>query len=242
VKLAYPLLFGDPSMSHTPGAERIHLSATVDAAHPALLGIAFGTQTCQDFPHTRLIFRTLRSEIRDKSELREQDIGRKFADESNPLVASVGSETKFSGLGKLETALTDSRFACPFIRAAVRIQPPADGASIHRLDEPIKELLPELKSLSTKKASLDVTHRAVPKRDQDIFADLQNLHESNPVLGIRGVRLGMLILELYRVQVRAFVVKIAIERARQSLQLSNSAIWEVNETAQGVFTFSKNQA
>ncbi len=45
----------------------------------------------------------------------------------------------------------------------------------------------------------------VPARDQAIFAAVKRLHEANPMLGLRGVRLGILIPELYKMQVRALV-------------------------------------
>ena len=45
----------------------------------------------------------------------------------------------------------------------------------------------------------------IPARDQAIFAAVKRHHESNPMLGLRGVRLGILIPDLYKMQVRALV-------------------------------------
>ena len=77
--------------------------------------------------------------------------------------------------------------------------------TIRLLDPPLHEFLPDLTFLSAKIATAQAKNEVVPKRELDIFAAVKRLHESNPMLGLRGVRLGILIPELYKMQVRAFV-------------------------------------
>lgn len=77
--------------------------------------------------------------------------------------------------------------------------------TIRLLDPPLHEFLPDLTSLSAKMATSVAKNEEVAKRDVDLFAAVKRLHESNPMLGLRGVRLGILIPELYKMQVRAFV-------------------------------------
>jgi len=77
--------------------------------------------------------------------------------------------------------------------------------TIRLLDPPLHEFLPDLTYLSAKMATSQAKNEEVPRRELAIFAAVKRLHESNPMLGLRGVRLGILIPELYKMQVRAFV-------------------------------------
>ena len=54
-------------------------------------------------------------------------------------------------------------------------------------------------------ATLEAIGEEVPAREAAIFAAVKRMHEANPMLGLRGVRLGILIPELYKMQVRALV-------------------------------------
>lgn len=77
--------------------------------------------------------------------------------------------------------------------------------TVRLLDPPLHEFLPPLASLSADMARAEALGEEVPARDQAIFAAVKRLHEANPMLGLRGVRLGILIPELYKMQVRALV-------------------------------------
>jgi pyruvate,orthophosphate dikinase len=79
---------------------------------------------------------------------------------------------------------------------------------IRLLDPPLHEFLPALEELTAKAAIGDVTgHEA------KILAAARRMHEQNPMLGLRGVRLGLLLPELYLMQVRAITQ--ATELCRQ---------------------------
>jgi pyruvate,orthophosphate dikinase len=77
--------------------------------------------------------------------------------------------------------------------------------TIRLLDPPLHEFLPDLASLTGEMARAEALGTEVSTRDQAIFAAVRRLHESNPMLGLRGVRLGILIPELFKMQVRALV-------------------------------------
>ena len=77
--------------------------------------------------------------------------------------------------------------------------------TIRLLDPPLHEFLPPLAELSAHMAHAEALGEDIPARDQAIFAAVKRHHESNPMLGLRGVRLGILIPDLYKMQVRALV-------------------------------------
>jgi pyruvate,orthophosphate dikinase len=70
--------------------------------------------------------------------------------------------------------------------------------TIRLLDPPLHEFLPDRTELAVKIARGD-------REDGDdvLLAAVERLHESNPMLGLRGVRLGLLVPGLYAMQVRA---------------------------------------
>lgn len=77
--------------------------------------------------------------------------------------------------------------------------------TVRLLDPPLHEFLPPLSELSAQMARAEALGEEIPARDQAIFAAVKRHHESNPMLGLRGVRLGILIPDLYKMQVRALV-------------------------------------
>jgi pyruvate,orthophosphate dikinase len=73
---------------------------------------------------------------------------------------------------------------------------------IRLLDPPLHEFLPDLTSLSVRVAVAEVRGR----RDADaeeLLRQVQRMHEQNPMLGTRGVRLGLVVPELFQLQVQA---------------------------------------
>jgi len=77
--------------------------------------------------------------------------------------------------------------------------------TVRLLDPPLHEFLPPLAELSAQMARAEALNEEIPARDSAVFAAVKRMHESNPMLGLRGVRLGILIPELYKMQVRALV-------------------------------------
>ncbi len=75
-----------------------------------------------------------------------------------------------------------------------------DGApvTIRLIDPPLHEFLPDIVDLSVKAATDTATDK-----DRKLLAAVKRLHEQNPMLGLRGVRLGLVIPGLFAMQVRA---------------------------------------
>jgi len=71
---------------------------------------------------------------------------------------------------------------------------------IRLIDPPLHEFLPDLTELSVKIA-LDGDNAT--EKDKVLLAAVRRLHEQNPMLGLRGVRLGLVIPGLFEMQVRA---------------------------------------
>ncbi len=76
--------------------------------------------------------------------------------------------------------------------------------TVRLLDPPLHEFLPDLTTLSVEVAV--ATERGEDASKQEaVLAKVRQLHEANPMLGLRGVRLGILKPGLYAMQVRAIV-------------------------------------
>jgi pyruvate,orthophosphate dikinase len=84
----------------------------------------------------------------------------------------------------------------------VEILEAMDGlpVTIRLIDPPLHEFLPDLTELSVKIA---LAGDAATEKDKELLAAVRRLHEQNPMLGLRGVRLGLVIPGLPDMQVRA---------------------------------------
>ncbi|HUZ51599.1 MAG TPA: pyruvate, phosphate dikinase [Streptosporangiaceae bacterium] len=84
----------------------------------------------------------------------------------------------------------------------VEILEAMDGlpVTIRLLDPPLHEFLPDLTELSVKVA---LAGDKATDKDRKLLEEVRRLHEQNPMLGLRGVRLGLVIPGLYAMQVRA---------------------------------------
>jgi pyruvate,orthophosphate dikinase len=84
----------------------------------------------------------------------------------------------------------------------VEILDAMDGlpVTIRLIDPPLHEFLPDLTDLTVK---LALAGDNATEKDQKLLAAVRRLHEQNPMLGLRGVRLGLVIPGLFDMQVRA---------------------------------------
>src|SRR5882762_8922964 len=84
----------------------------------------------------------------------------------------------------------------------VEILDAMDGlpVTIRLIDPPLHEFLPDLTELSVKVA---VAGDAATEKDKKLLDAVRRLHEQNPMLGLRGVRLVLVIPGLLDMQVRA---------------------------------------
>lgn len=74
--------------------------------------------------------------------------------------------------------------------------------TIRLLDPPLHEFLPDLTELSVKVALAEAAGEVDPK-DVELLAAVRRMHEANPMLGLRGVRLGLVVQGLFGLQIRA---------------------------------------
>jgi len=72
--------------------------------------------------------------------------------------------------------------------------------TIRLIDPPLHEFLPDLTDISVKVA---VAGDNASEKDRKLLEAVRRLHEQNPMLGLRGVRLGLVIPGLFAMQVRA---------------------------------------
>ncbi|HEU0214336.1 MAG TPA: pyruvate, phosphate dikinase [Jiangellaceae bacterium] len=85
--------------------------------------------------------------------------------------------------------------------------------TIRLLDPPLHEFLPDYTELSVRVALADATGEP-DKEATTLLAEVQRLHEQNPMLGMRGVRLGLVVPGLFDLQVRAIAEAAAALRER----------------------------
>jgi pyruvate,orthophosphate dikinase len=71
---------------------------------------------------------------------------------------------------------------------------------VRLLDPPLHEFLPDTEELAIKEATVGLT-----EEEQRLYEAARSWHEFNPMLGTRGVRLGVIKPGLYAMQVRALM-------------------------------------
>jgi pyruvate, orthophosphate dikinase len=84
--------------------------------------------------------------------------------------------------------------------------------TVRLIDPPLHEFLPDLTDLSVRVAVAEAKGED-PGRDRTLLDAVRRLHEQNPMLGLRGVRLGLVIPGLFAMQVRA-IAEAAAERKK----------------------------
>jgi len=72
--------------------------------------------------------------------------------------------------------------------------------TIRLIDPPLHEFLPDLTEMSVQVA---LAGDSASAKDRKLLEAVRRLHEQNPMLGLRGVRLGLVIPGLFAMQVRA---------------------------------------
>ncbi|SDY94127.1 pyruvate phosphate dikinase [Geodermatophilus africanus] len=84
--------------------------------------------------------------------------------------------------------------------------------TVRLLDPPLHEFLPDLTDLSVRVAVAEAQGHP-DEANLRLLAAVRRLHEQNPMLGLRGVRLGLVVQGLFAMQVRA-IAEAACERKR----------------------------
>ncbi|MCA1958999.1 MAG: pyruvate, phosphate dikinase, partial [Nitrospira sp.] len=92
--------------------------------------------------------------------------------------------------------------------------------TIRLLDPPLHEFLPKREDLMVEIAQLELTGKdgAALEEKRRLLARVEELHEFNPMLGLRGCRLGITMPEITRMQARA-IVEAACELAKEGKKI-----------------------
>lgn len=75
--------------------------------------------------------------------------------------------------------------------------------TVRLIDPPLHEFLPDLTELEVKAAVAKATGATLSAQEERLLQAVRHLHEQNPMLGLRGVRLGLYMPGLFNLQVRA---------------------------------------
>ncbi|TAJ22175.1 MAG: pyruvate, phosphate dikinase, partial [Nitrospirae bacterium] len=92
--------------------------------------------------------------------------------------------------------------------------------TIRLLDPPLHEFLPKREDLMVEIARLELTggDPALVEEKRRLLARVEELHEFNPMLGLRGCRLGITMPEITRMQTRA-IIEAACEVTREGKKI-----------------------
>ena len=75
--------------------------------------------------------------------------------------------------------------------------------TVRLLDPPLHEFLPDYVELQVEIAVAEATGTPVDPKRAALLDHVRRLHEANPMIGLRGVRLGLVVPGLFEIQVRA---------------------------------------
>ncbi len=123
------------------------------------------------------------------------------------LILAEGDEERLAALGGLEP-LQKGDF--------VEILEAMDGLPVvvRLLDPPLHEFLPSHSEIAAKKAVAESKGETLSAEDERVAAAVERMHEQNPMLGLRGVRLGIAIEGLFEMQSKALLEAAAELKAR----------------------------
>ncbi|MER5322615.1 pyruvate, phosphate dikinase [Streptosporangium roseum] len=161
-------------MSHADASRRLDVRANADNAEDAARARRFGAQGIG-------LCRTEHMFLGDRRQLVED------------LVLATSPQERERALAALEP-LQKADFTEIF--QAMEGLP----VTIRLIDPPLHEFLPDYTELSVKVA---LAGERADDKDRRLLAAVKRLHEQNPMLGLRGVRLGLVIPGLFAMQVRA---------------------------------------
>ncbi|MFG2512256.1 pyruvate, phosphate dikinase [Streptomyces sp. NPDC048584] len=85
--------------------------------------------------------------------------------------------------------------------------------TIRLLDPPLHEFLPDRTELAVRLAAAEARGTPPTPHDAELLDAVNRMHEENPMLGLRGVRLGLVAPGLVAMQVRA-IAEAVVERTR----------------------------
>jgi pyruvate,orthophosphate dikinase len=91
---------------------------------------------------------------------------------------------------------------------------------IRLLDPPLHEFLPNLENILIEVNTLRLKNNNPGKleKKEELLKKVESLHEMNPMLGLRGCRLGLLYPEIYKMQVEA-IIEAAVELTKKGIKV-----------------------
>lgn len=91
---------------------------------------------------------------------------------------------------------------------------------IRLLDPPLHEFLPNLEDVLVEVTILRLKNEGSDElvKKEILLEKIKSLHEMNPMLGLRGCRLGLLYPEIYEMQIEA-IIEAAIELTKQGIKV-----------------------
>ena len=91
---------------------------------------------------------------------------------------------------------------------------------IRLLDPPLHEFLPNLEDILIEVTTLRLKEKDIKELNEKekLLEKVTSLHEINPMLGLRGCRLGLLYPEIYNMQIQA-IIEAAIELTKKGIKV-----------------------
>jgi pyruvate,orthophosphate dikinase len=84
---------------------------------------------------------------------------------------------------------------------------------VRLIDPPLHEFLPNLEEQLVKVTRAEMSGGA-SQEDKELLATIKSMHEQNPMLGLRGCRLGIMIPDFVKIQTRAILnAQVAVRKA-----------------------------
>jgi len=100
---------------------------------------------------------------------------------------------------------------------------------IRLIDPPLHEFLPNLEDQLVK---VTLAGDAATEEDRELLAAIRSMHEQNPMLGLRGCRLGLMIPDFVKVQTRAILnalIAVTAEGGHPKAKIMIPLVGHVNE-------------
>jgi len=176
-------------------ARRLRVRANADTPEDAARAVRFGAEGIG-------LCRTEHMFLGDRRELVER------------LILAETDETRIAALEALRPL---QRKDFQEIFAAMGERP----VTVRLIDPPLHEFLPNIVEMATKVAIAEERGTATDA-DRTMLKAIERLHESNPMFGLRGVRLGIVTKGLFEMQVRAILE--AFQLARKSGSVGTAEI------------------
>jgi pyruvate,orthophosphate dikinase len=169
-------------MEHADAQRRMRVRANADTADDAARARRFGAQGIG-------LCRTEHMFLGERRELVERLIVAEDEEERDAALAALLPLQREDFVGLLE--------AMDGLPVTVRL-----------IDPPLHEFLPDITELSVRVALAD-DHGEGNTHDRRLLDAVRRLHEQNPMLGLRGVRLGIVVPGLFEMQTRALAAAAA---------------------------------